>query len=420
MQQRLMILGSMDEFIELVKKARKRGIYTVVCDGYADGPAKKYADKSYDVDIRKVDEIVEVCKKEQLNGIIASFSDILFEYLVKIAYRAGLKTYCTPRRSIFLRAKSEMKQMFLELGIPTSASKKIHRSFHEEDITEFSFPMVIKPIDGYGSRGIYIVDNIDELHQRFDDVTMYSTYPDNILIERYNDGYEFNMMSWIMDGEVYVISVADREKSCEIKGDIPHVSRVTYPSRIMNLVMDDAKDILKKVADFVGIQTGPLSMQFFYKPGEGIEVCECAGRFFGYEHELVTYGSGFDIEELLLDYVYDEESMKQRIQSHNPYFKEVVAGLYFHGHEGRVADLTNAKALIEKVSPLQSMVYYQEGEDISHGVGAKPYLARLYVQGESYDSLDLLTQELFEKMEIKDSEGRNLVYHNEITDYTKK
>ena len=47
MEQRLMILGSMDEFIEIVNKAKKRGIYTVVCDGYPDGPAKKYADKAY-------------------------------------------------------------------------------------------------------------------------------------------------------------------------------------------------------------------------------------------------------------------------------------------------------------------------------------------------------------------------------------
>ena len=69
MEQRLMILGSMDEFIELVNKAKKRGIYTVVCDGYPDGPAKKYADKAYDIDIRKVDEIVEVdVYKRQVYG----------------------------------------------------------------------------------------------------------------------------------------------------------------------------------------------------------------------------------------------------------------------------------------------------------------------------------------------------------------
>ena len=57
MQHKLVILGSMDEFIALVKQAKACGIYTLVCDGYPDGPAKAFADKSYDIDIRDVDGV---------------------------------------------------------------------------------------------------------------------------------------------------------------------------------------------------------------------------------------------------------------------------------------------------------------------------------------------------------------------------
>ena len=77
----------------------------------------------------------------------------------------------------------------------------------------------------------------------------------------------------------------------------PHVSRVCYPSRVIDVVYEEARKIIRKVADYTGIQTGPLSMQFFYKAGQGIEVCECAGRLFGYEHELVTYGSKMCIRD---------------------------------------------------------------------------------------------------------------------------
>lgn len=47
----LLILGSMDEFVELVELARNRGYRTIVVDGYADGPAKRYADAKYDIPI---------------------------------------------------------------------------------------------------------------------------------------------------------------------------------------------------------------------------------------------------------------------------------------------------------------------------------------------------------------------------------
>ena len=58
---RLVILGSMDEFIELVKVAQRRGIYVIVCDGYENGPAKKVADKSYTIDVRNTDAIAQMC-----------------------------------------------------------------------------------------------------------------------------------------------------------------------------------------------------------------------------------------------------------------------------------------------------------------------------------------------------------------------
>ena len=64
---RLVILGSMDEFVDLVECAKKRGIYTIVCDGYEDGPAKAHADKAYLEDVRHTDAIAEICRKEPVS-----------------------------------------------------------------------------------------------------------------------------------------------------------------------------------------------------------------------------------------------------------------------------------------------------------------------------------------------------------------
>ena len=51
-----------------------------------------------------------------------------------------------------------------------------------------------------------------------------------ILVEEYNDGYEFNMMTWVQHGKVHVISIADREKTFVAKGEIPISTRNVYPS----------------------------------------------------------------------------------------------------------------------------------------------------------------------------------------------
>lgn len=153
---RLVILGSMDEFVDLVECAKKRGIYTIVCDGYEDGPAKAHADKAYLEDVRHTDAIAEICRKEQADGIIASFSDLLAECMIDIADAAGLPSYLKPKGEKLLREKPLMKQMFQELGIASPRYKKIRLDTLEEDFADMAFPCVIKPVNGYGSHGVFV------------------------------------------------------------------------------------------------------------------------------------------------------------------------------------------------------------------------------------------------------------------------
>ena len=56
-------------------------------------------------------------------------------------------------------------------------------------------------------------------------------------------------------------------------------------------------------------------MQFFWRPGEPIQVCEIAARFFGYEHELVEISGGLSIEKLLLDSVYNLPSLEKTLET---------------------------------------------------------------------------------------------------------
>ena len=90
MNHRLLILGTLGEFVQLVQKAKQRGYYTIVCDGYPDGEARAYADASYVLPVTDTDAIAELCKKERVDGIITSFSDLLMECMVKIAAKADL------------------------------------------------------------------------------------------------------------------------------------------------------------------------------------------------------------------------------------------------------------------------------------------------------------------------------------------
>ena len=414
MNHRILILGSLDEFVPLVRMARERGIYTVDCDGYPEGPAKTFADRAYTVPVTEIDQIAQICKTEQADGILTAYSDLLLECMVKIADRAGLPCYLSPDQLEVYRNKASMKQMFQRLGIGTPKFTRLYEDFEDRQLEGFRFPVIAKPIDKFGSRGIFVLNTIKEIRSRFQDVCQTSEIK-QILIEEYNTGFEFNMMCWVREGHLHVLSIADREKTAVEGWSIPISTRNVYPSRLMSYVYEDAKSILEKVIAFTGQKNGELSMQFFWKPSEGIQVCEIAARFLGYEHELIEYSSGFSIEKLLLDSIYDPDSLEKDLAGHNPWFQTTSAVLYFQGKEKTISDLSKARDIARLPYVKSSWLFYEEGETIQHYV--RPYAARCCITGPTREVVDEETQYIFDHISFTGEGGEELLYSNQITDY---
>lgn len=420
MKKRLLILGSLNEFVQLIETAKARGIYTIVVDGYEDSPGKQHADKAYNIPPGNIDEIAALCVHEKVDGIITSFSDYLFECMVKIADKAGLKCYFSPDKLSLYRNKKEMKKMFNDLDIATPKFTTLKKDFPDEALAGFTFPIVTKPLDKYGSRGVLVLNSVKDIRDLFDEICETSEIKE-ILVEEYHDGYEFNMMTWILDGQVQVLSIADREKTSIGTRDIPISSRNVYPSRLIASVYEEAKAVLQKVADYTEQKEGILSMQFFWKPDKPVSVCEVAGRFFGYEHELVEYCCGMAVEELLLDYIYDETGLRSKLASHSPYFSKCCATLYFHGKpDMTVDDQTKCEELAAtphiNAHLKEYLPFYKKGETIiPHG--KNPYAARYYLTADTRPEMDLLTREIFDSISILSPEGEEVLYRNRMPVY---
>lgn len=408
----------MDEFVPLVDKAHERGIHVVACDGYPDGPAKQVADARYDVDIHDYDSVADICRSEGVDGIVTAYSDVLAECAAEIAERAGLGFYLTPERLATLRDKTLMKRMFDELGVPYPKTAVVKSESLAADLSPLRFPVVTKPVNAWGSHGVFLLDSVDEVAERFDEVASYSE-GDAILVEEYNDGYEFNMMTWVVDGEPVVLEIADREKSVEIPHVTPHVSRIVYPSALTDVVLSDASDIISRVTRYVGMENGPLCMQFFWSPERGVQICECAGRVFGYEHELLELATDgrLSIEDLLLDCTYDHAGARARLAGHDPHLPKVAAGLYFHGFEGEIGSMDCVPRPGKSEGVVQTICYYEPGDVISHAVGAKPYVVRAYLVADSRERLDSATDAIFSSMSVKNTMGEEMLYHSERPSY---
>lgn len=405
--KKVMILGAGFEFCGLVEKAKKMGCYTVVCDGYPDAPAKALADKAYTVDVRCIDEIAEICKKECVDNIVTSFSDILFECMIKISAKAGLPCYVKPEMVPAYREKPVTKRICHELGIKVPRFATLRSDFIDEQVQDFEFPCVVKPVDGYGSRGLSVVYSVDEIRKRFDDADVFRR--GTILLEEYSSGQELNVMGFVIDGKVNIISIADRNTQKIWDDYVPMLYDVIYPSTIYDTVYDHITETLNKFVAYTGQKSGPIATQCFWT-GTEIEVCEIAGRFFGFEHELATYCNGLDIEQLLLDHRYAPQHALEALKHHNAKGTRYSAGIYLNTiQDGVVCDQQSVFDLAKLPMVKECVPFYKIGDTVKR-FGPKPYAVRYYLIADSSKALRAAEREIINGVSIRGERGENLIW----------
>ena len=413
--KKIMILGGLEEFVPLVRLAKERGIRTVVADGNTGAPAKAEADEAFDLDIRDTKALAGLMVREKIDGVTTAYSDLLLECMVLAADKAGIPVHLTPAQLPWYRDKDVTNRTLKKLGIGTPGSVLLKKDFTEEDLAGLSFPMVIKPIDMYGSRGLSVVYDIGGIRRHYDECRKI-TPAGKVMAEEYDPDHEFNIQCWVRHGSVHVLGVADREKTFVSRGQIPVSTRNVYPSRLIGSVLGDARSALQKYIGLTGQTEGPLAMQFFWGPERGLMVGEIAARFLGYEHELIRFSDDFSIEELLLDSLCDDEKIDRVLAAGNVYGNRVSAVLYFHARDGIAADLDGAIAIGQRNDVQYSRIFYEKGERIG-SPQRMPYTARYDIIADSREEIDRISKEIIDSISVKDPGGQELLIRSQLGTY---
>jgi len=108
--KKILILGGTAQQIKLVEAAKKMGVYTIVTDYLVDSPAKKVADEAWMLNIRDVDQIVERCKQEQVNGVICGYIDPCQRPYQQICDALDLPCYGTKDQFFYMTDKARVQK----------------------------------------------------------------------------------------------------------------------------------------------------------------------------------------------------------------------------------------------------------------------------------------------------------------------
>jgi len=120
---------------------------------------------------------------------------------------------------------------------------------------------------------------------------------------------------------------------------------------------------------------------------------------------------------LLLDYLYDDTSLRNTLKKHTPFFEKNSAVLYFHGKNGLMVDNQEAASQLSNMKGVKdAWLFYKPGERIiPHGVN--PYAVRYYISDGTRKEIDRMTRYIYKHISITTKDGEEILYENQIPKY---
>lgn len=182
--KKILLLGGSAQQIPAIEYANKQGYYTVLCDYLRDNPGQYYVDKFYCVSTTDKEAILEVSQKEKVDGIVAYASDPAAPTAAYVAETMGLPT--NPYKSVVILAYKDKFREFLkanDFNCPYFISSNNYDEINES-IPEFKIPVMVKPLDSSGSKGVKKVESLNELRAAYNDAREQSRGK-KVIVEEY-------------------------------------------------------------------------------------------------------------------------------------------------------------------------------------------------------------------------------------------
>ena len=174
--KKILLLGGSHFQVPSIKKAKEMGFYTVTCDYLPQNPGHKYADEYYNVSTTDKEEVLRLAQKLKIDGIVCYASDPAAPTAAYVAEKMCLPA--SPYQSVEILANKDKFRKFLSAnGFHTPKARGYAYEEVEQmrkDIGEFCFPVMVKPVDSSGSKGVAKVDEVSEILEAVDTAVSYS------------------------------------------------------------------------------------------------------------------------------------------------------------------------------------------------------------------------------------------------------
>ena len=295
--KKIAIIGASYLQFPVIKRAKELGLETHVFSWKDGAVGFEYIDAFYPISILEKEDILKICTDIKINGIVSIASDVAVVTVNYIADKLGL----TGNNISFTEAQTNKYQMrnYLfdaQLPIPTF---EIITDANKIDVEKYTYPIIVKPVDRSGSRGVTKVARPDQLDTALANA-LKESFSKKVIAEQFIEGVEVSVESISWDGMHTILAVTDKETT-----GAPNFIETGHhqPSQLSGEIQEKIRQLVPKALDALGIQCGASHSELMITESNEVYIIEIGARMGGdfIGSELTRLSTGYDFVKAVID-----------------------------------------------------------------------------------------------------------------------
>ena len=324
--KKLMILGGARYALPVIEAAHKLGIYVITCDYLPDNIAHKYSDEYCNISIIDKEATLDAAQKLQIDGIMSFACDPGVVTAAYVADKMGLPNVGPYESVCILQNKGKFRKFLTDnnFTVPMAKSyKNIDEALKDAGI--FNWPVIVKPTDSAGSKGVTRVDSIDDLKTSIEYALSFS-HSDEFIIEDFitQKGYSSDSDSFSINGELKFVSFDCQRFDKDAENPYTPAA-YSWPSSISNKHQDELKSEIQRLIKLLGMKTAVYNIETRESTDGKAYIMEMSPRGGGNRlSECLRYATGVDMITNMVKYSVGLPIDEIEQKDYSGYWAEVI------------------------------------------------------------------------------------------------
>jgi biotin carboxylase len=394
-QKKLLLLGGLRYLLPVIEAAHKLGCFVITCDYLPDNIAHKFSDKYINASIIEKEEILKIAKENKIDGIMSFAVDPGVLTASYVAEKLGLPG-CPYESVQILQNKVRFRQFLTDNGFNVPKARG-YSSTNEAllDFTSFNFPVIVKPVDAAGSKGVTKVESIEQLKPALDEAMRFSLKAKEIIVEDYieSKGFASDTDSFSINSDLQFVSFNNQFFDAKAKNPYTPAA-YSWPALMDQRHQKELASELKRLVRLLKLGTSIYNIEVRVGKDDKPYIMEVSPRGGGNRlSEMLRHASGTDLISLAVRSAIGEPIEELQMPVYNGYWAEII----LHAEKDGVFDSLFIDPYLKKNNIIEIDLWVTEGEKVNSFNSATDAIGTLVLR---FDSEEEIKQAMIKRDEL--------------------